>query len=270
VFKFEDGGTLVATGSIGQGQFVLLSDPSVLINRMLQFEGNLQFSINLLRFLARRGESDRLVILAGDINLHGRPRNMYDDGTFKGKAGAFATAFDNWLDELNLYLLTATSLKVLGVILALLAGFLVFLLLPSRNPPGQEGDWTHAGGVAAMQGFQGLVRHYDGSQRISYLLPAAIVRDNVNTALEIALGQPDPLFSMRENELIETVKNEIGPETGQLLSSLLPRFRAIPQRAQAASPWQSRFLPRREFEALHSQSERLYRTLDPQPETKRW
>ena len=30
---------------------VALADPSVLINRMVQFEGNLQFAINLLRFL---------------------------------------------------------------------------------------------------------------------------------------------------------------------------------------------------------------------------
>jgi hypothetical protein len=35
VFEFSDGSTLVATGTVGAGRYVILTDPSVLINRML-------------------------------------------------------------------------------------------------------------------------------------------------------------------------------------------------------------------------------------------
>ena len=54
----------------GAGRFVALSDPSLLINNMLAFEGNLAFARNLLAWLARPG--GHLVVMAGDVELRGR------------------------------------------------------------------------------------------------------------------------------------------------------------------------------------------------------
>src|SRR5262249_17817806 len=70
---------VVVAGSLGTGRFVALSDPSVLINDMLGFDGNLAFAANLLRFLApvRPG---RLFLVSGDARLSGEPRTAPAEG----------------------------------------------------------------------------------------------------------------------------------------------------------------------------------------------
>lgn len=52
VVGFEQG-ALVVAGERGNGRFVAIADPSVLINRMLQFGGNVQLATNTLRWLER-------------------------------------------------------------------------------------------------------------------------------------------------------------------------------------------------------------------------
>src|SRR6185436_5478964 len=51
VFGFGRGDALVVAGKLGDGRFVALADPSVLINGMLQFDGNAGFATDLLAFL---------------------------------------------------------------------------------------------------------------------------------------------------------------------------------------------------------------------------
>src|SRR5436305_1984052 len=70
----------VAAGARGDGRFVALSDPSVLINDMLAFDGNLAFAAKLLDFLApvRPG---RIILITGDTALTGEPKSRADDTT---------------------------------------------------------------------------------------------------------------------------------------------------------------------------------------------
>jgi hypothetical protein len=255
VFEFSQNETLVATGRIGAGRYVALADPSVLINRMLQFEGNLSFAINLLRYLARPGESDRMVILSGNIHLAGVPRNQHDDGTWRGGASVKVATVDRFLDELNRWLFTARSLRIVTVIFAVLLGLLAFFTLPANRQRPLDGSWTKPG----AEELGHLTQTYESAgSRTNFLLPAAIQRDNVNTALELALNTEDPLFALTEQQLIAATHRMLGLNTSLALKDLLPKLRNIPQRAQAASHWEPRFLGRAEFETIHHTATRLF------------
>lgn len=267
VFAFEDGSSLVAVGTIGSGQYVTLADPSVLINGMLQFEDNLQFAFNLISYL-RRDNSDRIVVLTGQVNFAGRPRNHFDDGTWRGQVSGIVTDFDGWLDELNQYLLTATSLRIVAVLLAMGLGVLLFIVFPTRRASSLDGSWTRAGPSNNGHGNHHLVGHYSqAAARTSYLLPAAIERDNINTVLETLMEVPEPLYSLSEAELLRRISALRGAAVAQELKHLLPRVRALPQRAQAAAHWQPRFLGRNEFEAIHRQATAVHRSLAPSDKT---
>ncbi len=259
VFEFSGGETLVAVGELGQGRFVILTDPSVLINRMLQFEGNLEFAINLLRYLHRPGASDRVIILTRDIILSGDPHNRVDDGTWRGGAATTVSELDFWLGELNLWLFTASSLRIVTVLFAALLGVLAFLTLPLSRQRKLDGSWTRPG----EETHRSLSETYQhAGSRTNYLLPAAIERDNVNLALEMALHRAEPLDILSEQELLSAAHTTLGLNTTKALKELLPRLRDIPQRAQAASHWEPRHLGKSEFEHLHKASTRFFDRLN--------
>ncbi len=262
IFSLGDHSTLVAAGTIGAGRYVALSDPSILINRMLQFEGNLQFSINLIHFLTREGQSDRLIVLSGDVIFDGIPRNQYDDGTLRGAASMFATKVDGWLDQLNTWALSSWGLKMVTLLCAFGLAIGAFLSIPKKRRRPLDGSWTQAETPETHIDKTELVARYESiGARSSFLLPAAIARDNINSALEQVLESPDPLYSMEEDELIKSLKASGHAQTASLVKALLPRLRNIPQRAQAAAHWQPRFLGRKEFEAIHQQSLALFEQL---------
>lgn len=259
VFEFSNGSSLVAAGRIGAGRYVALSDPSVLINRMLQFEGNLQFSINLLRYLIRPGESDRLIVLSGELTLSGKPRNQYDDGTLNGAASVFAADVDGWLDQLNTWLLTAWGLRMVTVLFASLLCIGVFISIPKKRPRPLDGAWTQASSPEQQSSLVSAAKRQKSiGPRTSYLLPAAMARDNINTALEHLLEETDPLFSLSEKELLSQCRTRGNAEITSTLQSLLPRLRNIPQRAQAAAHWQPRHLGLGELEKIHTLSLALF------------
>ena len=258
VFEFNGGASLVAAGSIGVGRYVALADPSILINRMLQFEGNLQFSINLLRYLTRPGESDRLIILSGGITMSGVPRNRYDDGSWRGGTSASVATLNSWLDDLNRWLFTGHSLRVVTVILALVLSALAFLTLPNIRHSPLDGSWTKPGEETPV-----LTEVFEGAgSRVNFLLPAAIQRDNINTALEFALATPDALYQLSDADLFSRVASEVGRAPARLLRQMLPDLRQIPERAQAASYWEPTFMGRSEFEVFHNNSTLLFEQLE--------
>jgi Domain of unknown function (DUF4350) len=53
VVSFSTGDAVVVAGERGPGRFVVVADPSIFINRMLQFPGNLKLATNVLRWLGR-------------------------------------------------------------------------------------------------------------------------------------------------------------------------------------------------------------------------
>lgn len=264
VFEFSEGSTLVATRDMGAGRIVALSDPSILINCMLQFEGNLEFSINLLNYLREGRVSNRLVVLSGYINLTGVPRNQVSDGTWRSSASVQLSTVDEWLLELNSWYFTPRYLRIIGVVFALLLSVLVVLTLPVSRQRTLDGSWTKPG----AEDHKPLSESYQSAgARTNFLLPAAIERDNVNTALELALTAPEPLYAFSEQELLSRSHRDLGLNTTLALKKLLPKLRNIPQRAQAASHWEPRFLGRTEFEAIHHSAALLFEQLEATDET---
>jgi hypothetical protein len=262
VFGFDDGSVLVAAVEVGDGRLVALSDPSVLINRMLEFEGNLAFAINLLRWLERPGVEPRLILMAGDLSLLGQPSRQLGVDPGAGTVGGMLGDFNAWLQSLQLWVPTDLALRVIAVLAALVLALLAVVILPRVRRAPLDGSWTRARGGGGLATPEKLLADLDRAGRgTSFALPAAILRDSINTRLALALGQPDALFALPENALLTEVASRFGPAAAAALASLMPQLRATPSRAQAASPFQAAWFGQREFERMSADADRLYRNL---------
>jgi len=264
VFGFADGEAVVVAGSRGGGRFVALSDPSVLINRMLEYEGNLRFAINTLRWLGKPGVSDRLVIVTGDFTSSGEPAH-HDDGTAGGRVDAMMGDLNDWLYERNNYLLTRNGLVVLSVLIAMALAALAALAVPGRRRTDLDGSWTRAAPAGRPTGdFESLVGYFDAKgRRASFLFPAAVLRDHVNTRLAQLLGRPEPLFASSADGLRDEIRRHAGDRAMEAFELVERRLRALPTRMQAASPWSVGYLSAREFDQLCRDVDEFERTLPP-------
>ena len=98
---------------------------------------------------------------------------------------------------------------------------------------------------------------------------ACILRDQVQTVLaEVVGGTPEPLYTLPETELTNRVASARGATASTALARVYKRLRALPSRGQAAAPWSTGHIPRREFDALYRDVADLCRTLgSPLPES---
>ena len=140
VVAFEQG-SVVVVGERGSGKFIAVSDPSILINRMLQsFPGNVQLAANMLRWLDRNSKARRVVLVRGDFGQFGEPRAFIDDSK-ASEVGRGVAELNFWLSERRAWLLTPTAMKVLAATLAILLLVLAMLALPVRRGPKIDGGW---------------------------------------------------------------------------------------------------------------------------------
>ncbi len=266
VFGFGDDEGVVAAGELGRGRFVVSSDPSILINRMLQFEGNMQFAINMLRYLSRDGQARRLVVLVGEFSLYGEPSNLLDDGTVRGTVSNILGEFNRWLDERNDYLLTQVGMRAVAVIVAALIALLALASLPLTRKTRLDGRWTQARGSSpAPDDFEAIVARYDRPGQSNYLLPATVVRDTINHALARVFDETDPLYLRKEKELADMLEKARGKNAAAAWRNLSKRLKSLPSRAQAASPWSTGQVTRREFQRLSDDATALYLALENKP-----
>jgi hypothetical protein len=261
VIGFGDGSTVVAAVNMLDGRLVALSDPSVLINRMLEFPGNLAFAVNTVRWLERPYETQRLVIMTGEISLYGTPSRMLGDDAQAGGVTGTLNDFNGWLDNLNLWAMSETTMRVVGISIAGLVALLALIVLPRARKSTLDGSWTRARGGGTIKTAEQMMGELDrGGRRVSYAVPAAVLRDSINVRLARVVGVPDPLFGMSESSLFGALA-ERAPGAVSALRAIYPQLRALPTRAQASSPWQSPFVPQRDFEALGAAAAHLYRSL---------
>ncbi|HEY5952513.1 MAG TPA: DUF4350 domain-containing protein, partial [Kofleriaceae bacterium] len=146
IIGFEDGAVVVA-GERGTGKFVAISDPSIFINRMLQYPGNVTLASNILRWLDRHETGNRarhIVLLRGDVPMYGDPRPFIDDPR-GGKLGRSIADLNTWLSQRREWLLTPTAMKALAATLAALLLLLAVLALPVRRGPRIDGAWLRFG-----------------------------------------------------------------------------------------------------------------------------
>jgi len=264
---FPGGDAVVVAGERGTGRFVVVSDPSIFINRMLQFPGNLTLTVNTLRWLDRGGRARRVVLLVGDVPMYGDPKPYIDD--------AGASKFDRqmhglnaWLEERNDWLLTQPAMRVLGGLLALALLIGAALTLPAWRKSNADGRWLRVDRPPRRDDLERAVDAADGGSD-NFVVAATVLRDLAQLALSRVTGTPDPLFTVGEAELVQRVSLARGAPAGAALARVHRRLRGLPSRTQAAAPWSGAHLGRRDFEQLHDDVMALYESLDGEAPRKR-
>ncbi len=262
VIGFDDGAIVVA-GERGTGKFVAVSDPSIFINRMMQYPGNVTLTSNILNWLDRRETGNRarhIVLLRGDVPMYGEPRPFIDDPR-GGKLGRSIADLNSWLSQRREWLLTPTAMKALAATLAVLLLLLAVLALPVRRGPRIDGAWLRFGRPVRRDEPYGVVAAGDRNAANSLVL-ACILRDHVQTLLADTLGKHEPLYTLSEGQLVKALTDAKGTQAGAALARIYKRLRALPSRGQAAAPWSSGHLARRDFDALYRDVAELCRTLE--------
>ena len=254
-----DEGALVVAGERGSGRFIAISDPSVLINRMLGFPGNVLLAANMLRWLDRGGRARRVVLLRGDVPMYGDPRPYIDDAK-AGELGRSIAELNFWLSERRAWLLTPTAMKVLAATLAGLLLLLAMVALPVRRGPKIDGAWLRFGRPTRRDEPHGLVTAADRNAG-SNLVLACILRDHVQVLLAGVTNKLEPLYTVPEPQLVAEVAKQRGNPAAISLTKVYRRLRALPSRGQAAAPWSAGHLPRRDFDILYRDVADLCRTL---------
>ncbi|MEO8702678.1 MAG: DUF4350 domain-containing protein [Kofleriaceae bacterium] len=259
VVSFDEGHVVVA-GERGSGKFVVVSDPSILINRMLQsFPGNVQLAANMLRWLDRGGRARRVVLLRGDSPMYGEPRPYIDDAK-AGELGRSIAELNFWLSERRAWLLTPAAMKVLAATLAILLLILALVALPVRRGPKIDGAWLRFGRPTRRDEPHTLVTSADRNSG-SNLVLACILRDHVQVLLAGVTNKLEPLYTVPEPQLVAEVSRARGNLAAVALARVYRRLRALPSRGQAAAPWSAGHLPRRDFDILYRDVGELCRTL---------
>ncbi len=263
VYGFGEDEGVIAAGKLDAGRIIISSDPSIFINRMLQFPGNLQFAANAIRWLMRPGTTSRLVIMSGQFEVWGEPEGLLDDGTVGGKVNNTIANFNRWLRRNKDYLLTKQALLALSIVLALMVALGAVVIVPLRRKTALDGSWTRGpGGGGGVPDFERVVGMYDRpGPRQSYTLPAAILRDIASAELERVLESPEPLHGLSETELYRRLHEARGEPAVAAMRPLYARLKALPSRWQAASPFGVSYVSRREFERLRSEVDALEKAL---------
>lgn len=254
-----DNGAVVVAGERGSGRFVGIADPSILINKMLLFRGNVQLATNMLRWLDRNRRARRVVLLRGDTPMYGDPRPFIDDAR-TGELGRSIADLNLWLDKRREWLLTPTAMKVLAATLASALLLLALFALPFRRGPKIDGAWLRFGRPGRRDEPHGLVSAAEQGTGSSLVL-GCILRDHVQVILAGVIGKTEPLYTLSEAQLVNEISRQRGPTAGVALSRVYRRLRALPSRGQASAPWSAGHLPRRDFDILYRDVAELCRTL---------
>lgn len=258
VAAFENGAVVVA-GQRGTGRFVAVSDPSIFINRMMMFPGNVTLATNVLKWLERDGRAKHLVVVRGDVPMYGDPRPFIDDAR-AGKLGRAIAELNFWLSERRAWLLTPGAMRALAIVLASLLLLLAVAALPVRRGPKIDGAWLRFGRPARRDEPHELIAEADRSGG-GTLVVACILRDHVQVLLAGVTGKLEPLYTLPEPQLAREVSARCGPMAAVALAHVYRRLKALPSRGQASAPWGAGHLPRRDFDVLYRDVAELCRTL---------
>ncbi len=255
---FSNGAVIVA-GERGSGRFVAVSDPSIFINKMLLFRGNVQVATNMLRWLDRNRRARHIVLLRGDTPMYGDPRPFIDDAHATDFGRSIAD-LNLWLDKRREWLLTPAAMKVLAGSLAVALLLLALFALPVRRGPKIDGAWLKFGRPGRRDEPHALVAAADTGGG-SNLVLGCILRDHVQVLLAGVTGRTEPLYTLSEGQLVAEIARHRGTTAGVALSRVYRRLRALPSRGQASAPWSSGHLARRDFDVLYRDVAELCRTL---------
>jgi hypothetical protein len=149
----KDHDAIVLSGAVGKGRLVAISDASLLINNMLQFEGNRAFARDLLGYLVGAGRG-RLVLAGSDTQW---------------KFGLRRFGAEHPLDSVKAVLthvahlrLPPSAVTALSIVLALLLLISVMSALPRRSVYARR---KYLEVPPCPSGFAGQVDYYKSDSR---------------------------------------------------------------------------------------------------------
>jgi len=147
----------------------------------------------------------------------------------------------------------ATGLAAALLLLALLA-------LPVRRGPRIDGAWLRFGRPGRRDEPHAVVAAAEQGTG-SNLVLACVLRDQVQLLVGAAIDKVEPLYTIPEAQLVAELARARGAAAGSQLGRVYRPLRALPSRGQAAAPWGTGQLPRREFDSLYRDVAELCRTL---------
>jgi hypothetical protein len=260
VFGFGPGQAVVVAGTLGKGRFVALSDPSVLINRMLAFEGNGAFALNLIHFLGDGEPRGRVFVMSGRFDITGSPPRIPDEWL---SANETIGEVDRVLDEWNDYLAPDQLLRALSWGFSGVAMIVAVAVLPWRRRREMDAGFARAR-EPERQGFLELVGHYDDAGASgNYAYPASLLRDRLDLRLSSVCRAADPLTTVPPEDLVRRVQGRAGLDAAQLVARDAARLRKLPPRHVNQSAWPH--MSRREFERIQDDVEELEKALAAEP-----
>jgi hypothetical protein len=156
ILTFGAGESLCVEIEVGRGRLYALSDPSVLINNMLELSENHAFAYNLVGGLARPG--GRLIVVTQEFAERGVPKlaggGSGGESGFAGTTNALGD-FNHFLKDLSAWQPSDSLLRFLGFLAALFGAALLGWRLRSQHAPGTK--WVrpflpeaHAAAEAAL------------------------------------------------------------------------------------------------------------------------
>ncbi len=170
---------------LGRGKILALSDPSIFINLMLEYEADRTFLGNLLDWAAAAGKS-HIVLLAGRCRVR-RVAHRSDDWITMLRSAA--KRLDNLRPGPDLLFVVAVLL--MGTLLAALAW-----KLPLGKGTYRK-TWVEAPSAPDRTGFAAVVRGYEQGSIRDYAQPAIQLREEIDRILARRLDLPAPLFETR-------------------------------------------------------------------------
>lgn len=235
IFSFDDGGAVVVAGELGSGQFVAISDPSVLINAMLAFDANALFASNLLRFLhaGDPAAESRIFVLTHGMTFRGQPVGVLDESK-PGTVNEGLVDFGKFLAELNDYIASPTLLKALAALGGSLGVLLAaFSILSYDRRRLFANTWTRAA-LGEPQDYEHIVGLFDTHKNPhkNYTLPGAVLREQIENCLTELTGLPDPLDRKEASRLRDRLSEVLGYAEYEQLAPALDALRGWATRAQ--------------------------------------
>jgi hypothetical protein len=256
VFGFGDRQALVVAGERGRGRFVALADPSVLINGMLAFGGNVSFAANLIQWLTPAGGARRALLVTSDFVVTGTPpAPAHSELGLPGAARAMV-ALDHELREASLWTPDRPVLRALGVALAALLVLVTMWRLPLLRRVGVNLDWLKSLGGSTGRDLAAVIKKHDEpAGGADFAEPSALLREHIEGRLQRLTGLVLPL-NLPPAALARVVEDAGGQVAASAVAALeAAGLRMLPTRGDAHLP--ARHVSRREFERVYDAARRL-------------
>jgi hypothetical protein len=264
-WEFQPGAALVVEGHVAKGYFVAIADPSVLINNMLEIDGNRAFAHALVQHTCRAGQ-DRIHLYTQTFTQRGEPRSELPPAPeTESLYGQFNKKMTGVNGGLKGALVDGRALTLLASALAVIALALFGTVFPARNEIRDR--WTRVGRL--------LQPAHESDHALAglpwdYAMPAAIVREEALERLQAALGETLDFDYLGPQALERKVTARLGPVTGARAAELWRILHRVRWRSVDGEIVPDERVARRTLLRMHQLAVALFDSLaeNPKPEEK--